>query len=296
MKLIQFIADLLPTFGRDQVAEDARITREEIKDVTAPAYEQAAEAFKGWKWKSEEVKNLLEIFERNVDAKGKPLELLDKSWKPILDNLAYIEDIVAKTFNEDVAGSGLTYSKATALQFISYVSFVSRYARKLLNYIYQMEAKEYEGHDAEFAYAPAEADYIRLNMVHFVQAFNVVSLDKHKVAKALDALPDITITKDNAETLPATLGGEAALDPFNMRLIPISLNPIYHIRMRVTEWQVKRYHEAREEKMALELKRLNLIKLADNKPDASLQNRIRYIEGRIGKLNYELSKMEKEHA
>jgi len=299
MKLPAFISDLLPSFGKDRITEDIRITRTELKEFTEPPYAVAAVLLKGWKFKSEVLVDKFDIFKRQVKSAGgdNPIVTIHKSFKDILENLDCVEELIVKTYNDDVAGNGLTYLKANLLQFVEAVSFVSKYARKFLIYVYVCETAEYpdSGTALNDSLSPAEIEWLNANFLSFCTALNVVSGNPQQVKKQIDNIPDIIITSENATTLPSTMG-EARLDPFQMNLITVRMNPIYHIRMFVAEYQADRYKAAKEEVKLLQLRKLNLEKLADGKPEAHIQKEITYMETRIQGLNFKIAKMEKENA
>ena len=70
MKLPAFISDLLPSFGKDRITEDIRITKTELKEFTEPPYAVAAVLLKGWKFKSEVLVDKFDIFKRQVKSAG----------------------------------------------------------------------------------------------------------------------------------------------------------------------------------------------------------------------------------
>lgn len=298
MKLKNFVASLLPSFGKDRVMEDIRLTRTEIKDITLPAFHQAAVAFKGHKFKSKQLEDQLTVFGRMVKgAGGNPVEAIEKLLPIVLKNIDEVEDLAEKSFNEEIAGAGLTYMKANLLQVASALHFVSRFSRKFLLYIFVCETAEYEDGGATIAdsLTPAEIEYIKTNFVTFCSTLNIVSGNPANIRKQLADVPDIVITSDNIDSLSATLG-EKKLDPLAMGLIPIWLNPIYHVGMFVAEWQADRYKAAKEELRLVQLRKLNLEKLQSGKPDAHVQKEIAYLETRIQGMNYKIAKMEAKNA
>ena len=298
MKIKNFIAALLPTFGTDRVLEDCRITKMELKEVTLPSYDQAALMFKGWKFKSEIMKGHIGSFNNLVKSSGgdNMFVTIQKSFKDALINLDQVESLIEKTYSQEVAGGGFTYLKANLLQFVECMHFVSKYARKFLIYTYIHETAQFveDGAITAESLTPAEQEWITANFINFCSALNVVSGNPGYVKKAISEIPDVVITSDNASTMSHTIG-EAKLDPFQMSLIPIWLNPIYHVRMFVAEWQADRYKVAKEELKLLQLRKLNLEKLSEGKQDAAIQKQIEYMEGRIASLNYKIQKVEKEH-
>lgn len=299
MKIANYLSSLLPSFGKDRVIEDCRLTRSEIKDVTHPSYESALPVLKSWKFKSDAIKGHETTFDRMVKKakSGNMVVAIEAAFKPILENLDAAEALIIKTYSDDVAGAGLTYLKANLLQFVEAVGFVSKYARKLLLYIYICETAEYGvdgGTILNESLTKAEISWLTNNFVSFCTALNIVSGNPAHVKKAIEDVPDILVTSDNMSTLSSTVG-EAKLDPFQMKLIPIWMNPIYHVGMMVAEWQASRYKAAKEEVKLVELRKLNLMKLSEGKPDAHIQREIAYMESRIQGINFRIAEMEKKN-
>lgn len=300
MNLLTYLKGLLPSFDKNMILDDARITKSELKEFTYEAYETSLHFLGKWKWKSEQIKSFQVIFSRMLKVSGNDnmVTTIHKSLKMTLENLEIVEQIIEKTFNEEIASSGLTYLKANLLQFTEAVGFVSKYARKLLIYIYICETACYES-DSEIiqikqSLSPAEIKWLQENFVSFCTMLANVSRNGVDVKKVLENIPDIVITDENGSVLRNTIG-ENKIDPFEMRLVPIWMNPIYRVGMFVAEWQAKRYNAAKEEVKLVELRKLNLEKLTQNKPDARIQKEIEYMETRIQDINFKLAKMEEGH-
>lgn len=298
MNISKYLKSLLPSFGRAEVEEDIRITRAEIKEFTQPAYTQAAQMFRGWKFKSKVLEPQFDTFGRMVKQSSghNPVETIAAAWPLVLENLESAEKLVTAHVGDTVAGAGLTYLKANLLQFVEACAFTSKFARKFLNYVYVCETSEYDEGGASVAesLAPAEIEWIKANFVTFCQAFNIVTGQPQKIRSQLENIPDIEVTEQNASHLAVTQGSK--VDPMHMGLIPVWMNPIYHVGMFVAEWQADRYKQAKEELKLVELRKLNLEKLAAGKPDAAVQKEIQYLESRVEGLAFKIQKMEQAHA
>lgn len=297
MKTQSYLASLLPSFAKDQVLEDIRLTRTELEDITLPAYEHALPLLKSYDYKSKALDADMAQFKRTVTASsGGFVTVVNKALKTALENLDEVEAMVTKTYSEEIAGAGVTYLKANLLQLVETIGFVSKYARKYLVYIYVCETAEFEDGDTVVSESitKAEQEWLRANFLSFCTALNVVSTPRASFKKSIDDIPDIVVTNDNAHSLGATVG-EHKIDPFQMRLIPVWLNPIYHIGMFVAEWQANRYKAAQEELKLLQLRKLNLERVSDGKPDARVQKEIKYMESRVQSLNYKIAKMETDN-
>lgn len=296
MKIENYFKSLRTIFSKSDVIDDCQATRDELTNTSIPAYVSANTLMKGWKFKSEKMRDRIPVFNKLVKngGPGNIITVIMNGLPTALENLNIAEDLVKRTYNTNVGAAGMTYLKAQVLQYTEAVAFVSRYSRRFLNYIYSCELAE-DGGDGmrlQDAMVPAELKYIEDFFLSFCTAFNTVCDTPANLRKHLDNIPDITINKDNLTTVGATVG-DTKLDPFGFNLIPISMNPIYHVGMYIAEYQAARYKAAKEELQLLQLKRLQLEKQLAGKEDASLQRQIVYMTGRIQGLNAEIAKAEK---
>lgn len=294
MKIPQFVTTLLPSFSKSRIIEDLNVTRGEIRQFTHPAYAIAAPDFRNHHFKSDHVKPIADVFARSVKGGKDLVGTIEKGFKQVLLNCDELEHAIEQYYSDDAAGAGMTYTAANLLQLAEVFGFVSRYARKLLIFIYAAETEKYPEAGTVFSESivPADIEWIRQNIVAFTTCWNIATQPSGELKKHISEIPEIMVRSDNSKLLEQTQG-EKKLDPFNLKFIPVWLNPIYHVKMFVAEWQTTRYHEAQEELSLLQLHRLHLEKLKAGKPDASLQQQISYTENRITKLTNKLRDMEK---
>lgn len=302
MKIDQFFKSLLPSFSKDTVLEDCRITKGEIKETVLPAYAEAVKLMKNWKFKSAEVESLGDQFSSLVKkTRGNMVVTIEAKIPDVLTNLEEVEELIKANYNEEVAAGGVTYLKAQLLQFVEAASFFAKYSRSLLNFIYVHESAPFiketdEQYDAvQESLVPAEIAYIQNNFSSFCVVLNALSGAEGDIKKALGEVPDIVITEDNAQTLPHSVG-QAKLDPLKFSFIPVFLNPIYHVRMAIAEWQVEQYKLAQRELQMLQMRKLNLEKLQQGQPNPALQLKLGETERAIHGLKAKLAKMEKDYA
>lgn len=302
MKIDQFFKSLLPSFSKDTVLEDCRITKGEIKETVHPAYVEAVKLMKNWKFKSADVEALGKQFSSLVKkTHGNMVVTIEAKIPDVLANLEEVEELIKANYNEEVAAGGLTYLKAQLLQFVEAASFFAKYSRALLNFIYVHESAPFiketdEQYDAvQESLVPAEIAYIQNNFQSFCVVLNALSGSEGDIKKALSAVPDIVITEDNAQTLPHSVG-QAKLDPLKFGFIPVFLNPIYHIRMGIAEWQVEQYKLAQRELQMLQMRKLNLEKLQQGQPNPVLQQKLGETERAIHGLKAKIAKMERDYA
>lgn len=307
MELKDYLKSLIPNFEKDRIMEDIRLTTDELRNVTIPAYKQAEFFGKGWVFKSDRVLSRVEIFNSliNNPTNKKPGTLkLNRNGiiATIYDgllraqvNLATAEEKIEKVFTDEIIGAGLTFYKANLVQFTEAVHFVSRFARRWLNYVYAAETSTFpEQPSVDEALIPADVEWIETNFKDFCNALVIVSYNSGDFDKLLEKVPDIIIDESNTENLKATLG-ESTIDPLQMGFIPVSLNPIYHIQMAVATWQTNRYHAAKNEIKCLSLRKANLEALSAGKPNPKVQKEIDYIEDRIQGLMRKNAEMERRY-
>ena len=297
MKALSYTLSLLPSVQRNKVIEDIGVTRSIVNDSAMEAYTSALPFFKSWKFKSKDLKPLLDTFDRSVKGAGNDnmVVTIQKSFEPMLKNLEEMEDLVKRMFNQEESGAGISYLKSNILQFVECASFVARFSVKLLNYIYICETSQYEDGEAiAKSLKKAEIDWIEQNMYNFCLALRVVTGNPGQVKKQVMDVPDVLVTAETADSLAETLG-DSRLDPLMMNFIPVKLNPIYHIRMFYENYLNDCYKAAKAERDMVNLRKMNLELLAGGKNDAAIQKEIKYLADRAEDLNYKIKKMEGDH-
>jgi hypothetical protein len=304
MNPINYIKSLLPSFTRVTALEDCRMRRLEITTVTHPAYEAALRLFNNRTFQYPELRSDFEVFKRHVRGPSAPntVVAVERTFKNIVSILDALEEVINSNYGEDIAGAGMTYYKSAVLQLLESVNFATKYARRYLNYVLVVETSYIEdpqgealANDLGAAIVPADVRYLRDNFLQFCTVMVNLTKPANVIEAQLKQIPDVTITDENAKTLPHT-AGDSRIDPFSHGIIPVAMNPIYHIRMRVAEWQVDRLNNAKEEKKLLELRRLKMERSLAGKKDASLDKQIDYIQGRIENLDAEIRRKEQEYA
>lgn len=298
MEIEQFIGKLLPTFGRDRVIEDIRITRGELEELVS-VYAEAANLMRNTgSLKNKLVLDKLATFKRIVGTgNDNMIVFISKNLKQVIENLNMAEKLVEASLNPTIASKGLTFKQATVIQYVDAIHFANKYARKLLHYVYVMESSQYAEDQVEAMKALSKPDvtFIEEKFVDFCNAFKTVSADTEDSLKKIEQIPEAEVTPVSVKTMSSTVG-PARLDPLKMGFIGTWMNPIYFIRMMVAEWQVKRYNEAKEELIVLRLRCMQLEQQRNGKANAKLEKEIEYTESRIQKLSYEIEQTEKKYA
>lgn len=297
MKLDRYISSLLPSFSKTRMMEDLNIMREELKTTTIPPYKSVVAAYGKRKFASVDIQAFEKQFENSVNTKfrGNFLSIILQTLERMDDNMETMEKLVNAYYADDVMRDAMTFLKVNLIQYMETMSFTMRYSRRLLVWIVSAEitAVDKESNEAP-AMSPAELEWLNAHRQNFFAGLTIMSGEKAELEKRFKEVPDIVATKENIPMIEKTVG-VLKTDPFNFGLIPVFLNPIYHVRMAIAEWQVNRYKAAQEEKKMLEFKLMHLKDLDAGKKNPKLQEQIEYTEQRLAKLNYKLAQQEESY-
>ena len=292
----KYVSSLLPSFEKSQIEEDVRILKEDLVENTVPSYKAAAEFFSDEGYTAKDVKDLDALVKRRVNVEralqGHMVSLIHNVLRRMVENLSIVEAKVDSGFGRDVTSDGMTYARANVLRFIEVMSFTTKYARKLLFWIYHKEQAS-KGKDLENPLTPAEEKWLVDNQNSFFRSLEVVGKKGSDLEVALKNIPDMVVVPKESDVADRVVG-RSKLDPLSMGFLPVKINPIYHVRMAITDFQIHRYKVAKEEKRALEYRLLALKESQQGRADANLEKQIQYTENRIKKLNYRLAKIEED--
>ena len=297
MKIDRYLDSLLPSFSRQRLLDDLAVIREELKDNTLPPIKSIATAFGTRKFESQWVADFNTAFTKGVNLrfKGNFYNGMYDVLQIINDNVDAVESLINAYYADDVLRDAMTVLRINLLQYLETMSFAVRYARRIAVATMAIEVdavSEKQGLDTVIT--AGEVEWLTTRRVHFFAALNTLSAERKVVEERFKALPDMTVNADSIANTNSIIGANRT-DPFQFGLIPIVLNPIYHVRMAIADWQVTRYKAAQEEKRMLEFKLLKLKLAQTGKKDARLDEQIEYTAGRLDKLNYKLKTMEEQY-
>lgn len=292
----KYVESLLPSLGKDRVLEDIRNLREELQDTVIPPYTAAAEFFKEHRFKDQVSKDLAKDFERQVKTKhrGDMVAVMLEVWKNSVDGLDELDRLVDKYYGQTTAATGMTFLKANVLQHVEAMGFAFRFARRLLMYLYALETQHYskDGNKITGSFlTKPEREWMQIHYRDFLRVINILATDAGNLGRIYGQVPDALIDPDRVEEMKATMG-TSKVDPLKHGFIPSVLWPLYHVRIRIAEWQVARRDSAREEIRAMEFRLLHLKNLNSGQVNARVQQEITYSEDRISKLNRKIAKLE----
>lgn len=299
MNILKFLQGLVPSFERRRVLEDLHFKSDELKETVLPCYKQAADSLSSFQFQDAELKKWAAKFANGhkTGIKGNHIVVIAEVTKRLSDNMHVIERAVNSVFADDIVAAGLTFRKASLLQYIEYIAFFLTYSRKALLWTYIAETSMIDMKPGVISkeLSKGEMEWLIGNADSFFRVCEMMAIKANAFEKALADIPEMVIRPENLDMVNRTVG-ESTLDPFRANLIPARGNPIYAIRMRVAEWQVARYDAAKQEKRALEFRLLNMQQSMKGKEDPKVQQAIEYHEARLSRLNFKLKEMEEDYA
>lgn len=295
MNILEFSRSLLPDFTRARILEDIEVTRRELNEATLPPYRTAEDLFGKKKLLSTYSQTFESVFDRDVkiNHKGNFIVGIYETLENMVENIDMVERLVHKRFASDVIKDAMTIFKLNLLQYVEMMSFVVKYARRLLIVVLTAEVNAANKENEMDGILDSEIQYLAAGRDSFNRGIRVMSDKKKTVEDRFDSIPEIGANDDAIQMANAT-AEPLDLDPFAFGLIPLGLNPIYHVRLAISEWQAKRYRTAEEESRMLEFRLLQLQEIAKGNKDAALQQQIEYNQNRLNKLRYSLKEMEED--
>ena len=289
MKFANYLSSLLPSFSRDQLMEDLDTVADELRTHVIPPYKVAVKEFGGDKFYSADAQASDEYMNKKLDFKYKGNHL--SGVLNALENadtlIKLLQTMVDEEFALDVTQAGLNTLRVNIMQLVEILGFTTRYARRHLNFILVAESCNHSGKNVSDSFSAGELGWLKAGRDAFVNGVNIIALPRKDIETKFKEIPNVLVNAESIETSQQLLGKDKT-DPFQMRFIPLVLNPIYHVRIRVAEYQAAKYREAKEERGILELRIMLLKEQRAGRENAKIEKQIEYNEGRLQKLVFKL--------
>lgn len=297
MNLKSFFNSLLPSFERSRIVEDIELIRKEVVDVLFPALKTAITTMAGKSWSDNEANAFNSTFTAALPQFRREgfLGGAQRIFSDLPAKLDAIDKMVIEIFAKDVTKDTITYRKAAILQYLDTVRFAVKFTGRQLLRLTALETAALNRAPFSEPFAPAETAWLKANEATYLQVMKLLAQHPKDLAALLEEIPDIAVVPDRVDLVKQTVGLDK-IDPLKMNFLPPNLNPFYSLRLLYTEYQVKRYEIQVEEKRLLELRLLAMKEAMAGKQDPRLAQQIEYTEGRLQRLGYKISEMEKHAA
>lgn len=294
--LSNYLGSLSELLSRRDLEEDANQTLDILRTKVIPEYERAAGVFKSPTFKSETANNINKAIGEHVKFRNQNfIQYLFKTLPAIIGKVEKIKAIAELKDDGDITNSALSVVEYNVIRLLEIAAFIADFSPKILNLAVTAETNILAGEANEVSgLTPAFVDEIRTKVATLGVSLNLFDVTEKQLEDTLRALPDITIGKDDVDSVMQTIG-RSKIDPFQTRFIPPRLNPIYHFGRYVAEYQVERYERTKDEAKMLEFKLLNYRNLQSDKPDPRIQKAIETTQERLDKANYRIAKMQEKY-
>lgn len=291
MSIFNYLKSLLPTFGKDRILEDLRLSRTEFQDFRL-AFKEADKVL--GKLKSKQAQELGRVASNlGLSLKGGEsiVGFLSRNQENIIDNIDLMERLVKQEMPDTVAAQGLDLRQINFVQISEVMSFSARFSRFLVSYLTRLEfdlVAEDKKLEVSSDVMPYEHEAFEKGMMPFIVAMIQLSKPVTEVQEALASIPDMLVADTNYNVLKSTLG-EKKIEPLGLTRQDFEWNPIYHIRMNLVEGRELRYRECKAQLSCLQLQLARNRLAAQGKQDARLEREIAYLTNMINNVNSEIA-------
>ena len=218
-----------------------------------------------------------------TDRPEEVIKVLTKFFKDILAEEKDFISLIDAQANDKVFPALANAQEVAVMKTISDISSVTLYVLDLLYYIILGEESQYPV--KKIAALQESVPYFTAIVRNYNNRF-----DKH--------VSDLAKISKNEVKLDAPVNMMDKLLAKHGKLVSFPLingfinNPIYHIRLWVTDREIEKYEALKEKKKLLELKLLDLKLRASEKHDEKLIKQVQYYEDKISGIEYELKDIE----
>lgn len=298
MKLFDFAKRLLPSLEKNRIIEDIRVTIAELENSALPNYSAASEFFKLNKIKSSELSDMTDIFYRNINDKSmRQSSMIADVYKRLpnlIENAKYISTLIENELEADLIREGLTARKLLIIRAAESISFLSGFMLDLLNYAFVQETVVVTEGDNSIDMSVVKIQHVENNMIRFSKILGEYAVQPAEFKKVLREIPEVVINERNQMSVSGVYK-ESVIDPFSTGyMVGFYYNPIYHLRLAISEWQAGRYKANKDKKKVLELRLLHLKLKSEKKNDPKLEQDITYLQSRIDKIERDLKRVEED--
>lgn len=304
MKVVSFLAHILPSFEANRITE-ALVNRErEIDKHLVPQYDACIPVFgTKYRFKNPIIRKLDAYFIKNVKLKqvrnANSLLLIRATAENLQQTIPYYRGLAADNFAKIIAKDGLTYSKANVLRYTEALDFFVNYARVYLNVATAAERAALDSLTAPIeGIGPSDLEYLDKHSVAFAATMRVLAFKLEAAKRAEKETVDMVVPPTDEEEQEATqMVGFRRTDPLGFAELPFPLSLVLSIRLSWSNWQVDKYEEAKAQSKAIEYRMLLIReKIEHDGTDAALEKQLEFYESQLLVLRRKSEKFEEEHA
>lgn len=290
MNTSDYVRSLLPNIDRETVLENLTVVNDHVTKRYLPSYTDAADTFKD-KFTNKDVLKL----EAAIKTATGGTSLISAVIR-VLNNIKLLGDdlqaFIRKNWGDQIATAGISYNTQNVLQLSDLLRFTGDYADRLLMWIYNKELSDLGASpDITNNFTPAQNRFLENNRINFIKCVEFLTKSARMVKSSLDSIPEIAVIPEKDQAMQRTYGS-GKLDPLRLGFVNFDINPLYRVSLMIGQWQAEHYEKVKEDKKALELRRLYLESLRNGEQNANLERQITNLDTRIEKASMKLANME----
>lgn len=296
MNISNYVKTLQGVIAKDSVINALEAANQDFTTKVQVILCTAESAFKTMTLKSKEVIGFDERYRTELKL-GRNVKLftdLQMRMDRVVDNLETLRQEIIKTLPETVSSTTIDYRSASLMQLVSYAGFLMRFTRRFIETatIYETEAvgmyEDYQKNNLN----RGEAGWIDKHFMSFLDVLRIFSDDKNAFKKKFDTIPNVQVDPD--EHTGFAVFGQGKMDPFRMGIIPVSLNPAFHIGKWWAEFQAWRYKEAQDDLMRIQRRIMLLEEAQAGNSNPKVEAEIKILRDKSEGLTYKINKAEEE--
>jgi hypothetical protein len=301
LNIIDFVKKLLPSVDKNDVESDLEISQQSLDDLLSIYADLTAFIDKVGISSSKTKKTINEIYHELERAKPS-IKLGNKKniatdLIRLLTNAKENSNTLAERLQKDISEVTVTGSleayKANLLSAAAHYRFLTQYATDLANYIYTNEQEDLNKSSSDSLLNPAQVKYIENKAWIFGKIIAGYGQPSDVFTEKLDNIAQVNINKEENEAIEDRYGVNSHVELVDGLPRGFIGSPIYTIRLVFAQWEADRYREMKDKKKLLELRYYYLSAMKDRgEADLDIEKEIEYLQKRITKLDYKMSKIE----
>lgn len=296
MKISNFVESIMQDTSTSKIVNDLQASKDEFTTHVVPVYESFIDQFGNYTFNSPQLQEIQKRYDNVVKDKSRynfVRASYESSLSRLEERIEWISNLLEDNMSADIIKTSLTLTQVNIMQLSELVTFAVRFSRRLLNYVVTLETQDVSNTEPKNAMKPAEINWIQQHIPYYFKALNILAMPKRQADKLFEAIPDVLLQDPSKVDDTERLVGPSA-DPFELKFIPVVLNPFYHIGMKIAEYQAARYHEAKHEEQVIAAKIMYLRTKLDGEEDAKRESIIERYEDLLSRASYKIHKIEQE--
>ena len=304
LNILSFVKKLIPSLDKNETLSDFELSMKALDEVNSVmGYLKNYEKTVGFS--SKKSKAILDKLSNEIvsaikaahDTKSPMLKLLNQSLPCdmmgyLFTNVSLNAKTLYKEIEEKLSKTVLTHQldayEANLLRSVAHYRFMTKYALNLADYLFINEDSNNISN-----FTPQQIKEIEKYYWIFAKCLAGYGVTPEIFEERLSSIEPVTLSKDGEEIISTVYAGSGRVDLIEGLPRGFIGSPIYNVRLVFAQWEAERYHELKDKKKLLLLRYQYLLDLNQKgTSDIEVEREIEYLQNKINKIDYRLSKIE----